>query len=93
MDSVPEEKLLVLAQIIGREEVTETQAEENKRRGKGPKRARKGIAPRIKVGKSTWWSGVGSRFPKPVRIGENSRPFWRESDIQKLISNASVGAK
>jgi len=91
MESIPEEKLLVLAQIIGRDEVTEAQAAENKQRGKGPRRARKGIPAIVPVKKSTWWAGVGSRFPAPIRIGENSRPFWRASDIQALMN--SEGAK
>ena len=87
-------KLLVLAQIIGREEVTEAQAEENKQRGKGPRRARQGIPAIIPLKKSAWWMGCASgRFPAPVRIGESSRAFWRASDIQALLASTGECAQ
>ena len=44
------------------------------------------LAPRgpIPVSRSTWWAGVGSRYPKPVRLGSRA-VAWRASDIALLI--------
>jgi prophage regulatory protein len=39
----------------------------------------------IPVSKSTWWAGVKSgRFPKPVKIGENTT-CWKVQDIKALV--------
>lgn len=44
------------------------------------------LAPRgpIPVSRSTWWAGVGSKFPKPVRLGARA-VAWRASDIAALV--------
>lgn len=90
MEQLTETGLLSLWQIIGREAVTEKQAEDNRKRKKGPKRARSAVPALIPVKKSCWWAGVQScRFPKPVKIGNGRGTFWRAADIQKLISSAS----
>ena len=46
------------------------------------------------VGRSSWWSGVKSgRYPKSVKLGENTTA-WRAEDIHALIvSHASEGDK
>jgi predicted DNA-binding transcriptional regulator AlpA len=40
----------------------------------------------IPVSKSTWWAGVKSgRFPKPVKLGENTTA-WKAEEIRNLIT-------
>lgn len=39
----------------------------------------------IPVSRSTWWAGVKSgKYPKPVKLGENTTA-WRAEDIHALI--------
>lgn len=39
------------------------------------------------VGKSTWWAGVKSgKYPKPVKLGENTTA-WKVEDIHALIAS------
>jgi prophage regulatory protein len=40
----------------------------------------------IPVSKSTWWAGVGTRFPTPVKLGPNTTA-WRVQDIRALIES------
>lgn len=85
MNRLPETGFLTLAQIIGQEEVTKEQAEENRKRGRGPKRPRPGKPAIIPVGKTCWWQGVAEgRFPKPVKIGNGRGTFWKVTDIIHL---------
>ncbi|MFG1362385.1 helix-turn-helix transcriptional regulator [Xanthobacter versatilis] len=45
------------------------------------------LSPRgpIPVSRSTWWAHVGSRYPKPVRLGARA-VAWRASDIAALVA-------
>lgn len=89
MNQLPETGFLTLAQIIGQKEVTEKQAAENRKRGKGPKRPRPGIPAIVPVGKSCWWAGVASgRFPAPVKVGTGRGSFWKVESIRALIASA-----
>jgi len=46
---------------------------------------RKGIAPLIPVGRTTWWNGVKSGiYPKPIKLGPRITA-WRVEDIYDLI--------
>ncbi len=93
MDSLLESGFLTLAQIIGQDEVTETQAQKNKKKKKGPQRPRPRKRALIPVKKSCWWDGVKSgRFPKPVKIGHGRGAFWRAEDIRALIASAGAEA-
>ncbi len=86
---IPETGFLTLVQIIGQEEVTEQQAAENRKRGKGPKRPRHGKSAIIPVKKSCWWEGVKSgRFPAPVKVGNGRGSFWKVESIRALIASA-----
>jgi len=38
----------------------------------------------IPVSRSTWWAGIGSRFPKPGKLGPR-RTAWKIEDIRSLI--------
>jgi hypothetical protein len=85
----PPERLLRLPQIIGQQEVTPEQAEENRKVGKSPKSPRIKIDPIIPVSRATWWKGVKSgEYPTPVKLGSRST-FWRESEIRELIEQAT----
>ncbi|MGA1863235.1 AlpA family phage regulatory protein [Deferribacter thermophilus] len=45
----------------------------------------------IPVGRSTWYEGIKKGiFPKPIKLGRSS--FWKLSDIQKLIEDATYVA-
>ena len=93
MNQLPETGLLTRAQIIGQEEVTKEQADENRKRGKGPKRPRPGKGAINPVGKTCWWEGVKSgRFPSPVKVGNGRGSFWKVERIRALIASAG-GAK
>lgn len=48
---------------------------------------KKGIAPIIPVGRSTWWNGVVSgRFPKPIKLGKGIT-VWRSEDIKAYVES------
>lgn len=88
MNQLPETGFLRLPQIIGIEEVTEQQAAENRKMGKGPKRPRSATPAIVPVKKTAWWEGVKTgRFPKPVKLGLRVT-VWRVEDIRDLIANA-----
>lgn len=89
MTTIPETGFLTLAQIIGQEEVTEKQAAENRKRGKGPKRPRPSKPAIVPVGKTCWWEGVkAGRFPSPVKLGNGRGTFWKAESIRDLIDRA-----
>lgn len=86
---LPETGFVTLVQIIGQEEVTEQQAAENRKRGKGPKRPHPRTPAIMPVKKSCWWEGVKSgRFPAPVKVGNGRGTFWKVEDIRTLIASA-----
>ena len=89
MKQLPEEGLLTLSQIIGQEAVTEEQANENRKRGKGPKRPRPGTPPIVPVKKTCWWEGVKTgRFPEGFKIGNGRTTFWTATSIRRLTTKA-----
>lgn len=49
----------------------------------GPRFPQKEIEPLIPVSASTWWAGVGTRFPSPVRLGNIT--CWRASEVLALL--------
>lgn len=53
----------------------------------GDKKATPPIPALIPVGKTTWWKGVGTRYPLPVKISERCTA-WRASEIYALIEHA-----
>jgi len=86
IDALPETGYMRLPHIIGQKPVTEEQARENRKRGKGIKRPRPGIQGVFPVGTSTWWEGVRTgRFPEGYKLGPRTTA-WRTSDIRKLIA-------
>ena len=88
-DQIPQTGFLTLAQIIGQEEVTEKQAADNRKRGKGPKRSRRAKPAIVPVKKSTWWLGVkNGRFPPGVKVGNGRGTFWKVESILTLITSA-----
>ncbi|MFO8058444.1 MAG: AlpA family phage regulatory protein [bacterium] len=47
------------------------------------------VLQRFPVSRSTWYSGISEgRYPPPVRLGKRA-VAWRESDIERLISDCS----
>jgi prophage regulatory protein len=82
-------RLVRLSQILGQKGVSEKQAAENRKRGKGPKRPRPEIPALVPVGKSCWWNGVASgRFPRPIKLGAGRGAFWKLDDIVALINKS-----
>lgn len=84
MKHLPDTGLLRLWQIIGRGEITEEQARQNRQRGKGPKRPRPAEPPLIPVSASAWWEGCRQgRWPKPIKIG--GATFWRVEELRRYL--------
>lgn len=69
MDNQAPERLLRLVEIIGRSATEKRPA----------------IPALVPVSRSTWYAGIGTRFPAPVRLGPNS-VAWRKSDIDALVA-------
>lgn len=82
-----EKGYLRLDQIIGRHGVTENQAAENRRKGKGPKRARAAVQGLIPVSRSTFYLGMKTgKFPKPVRGICERATFYRVSEVMAFLA-------
>jgi predicted DNA-binding transcriptional regulator AlpA len=82
------ERYLRVAQIIGRSEVTREEAEQNRLRNKGPKRAREALDPIVPVSHSTWWAWVkAGKVPAPTYLGR--LPVWPASVIEQLGKEAA----
>jgi prophage regulatory protein len=82
---LPETGYLRQAQIIGETAVTPEQAEANRRRGKGPRRPRPGIAPIIPISSASFWRRVQSgEFPAPVKLSERVTA-WRCEDVRHWL--------
>lgn len=88
----PETGYLRLRDILGQCPVTEEQAVQNRKTGKGPKRPRPGIQPIIPVSPATWWAGVKTgRFPRSIKLPGGNITVWRAEDIRAfLVSNGMV---
>lgn len=79
---------LALRDIIGQSAVTPEEADANRQRGKGPRRARPAIPALLPVKKSAFWVGVKQgRYPQPVRLG-GGRCLWKAQDWRDFITNA-----
>ncbi len=90
MNHLPQTGYLRLSRIIGQPAVTEEQAETNRKRGKGPRKARPAIPPLIPVGRSSWWDGVRTkRYPQPVKTLGPRITAWRVEDIRALIEQVA----
>lgn len=73
------------SQLIGERPVTPEQAEANRKRGKGPRRARPGVAPILPVSNATLWRRVKEgTFPKPVKLSERVTA-WRVEDVRQWL--------
>jgi len=95
--TLPETGYVRLPHIIGQSEVTEEEAERNRRDAEAakasgkkpnrkPKRARKAIPAIVPVKKSAWWEGVASgRFPKPTKCLGPRVAAWRVEAIRELV--------
>ena len=85
-NQLPETGFLRLSQIIGTEEVTKQQAEENRKSGKGPKRPREATPAIVPVCRTSWWAGCKSgKYPQPVKLGARTT-CWRVEDIRALVA-------
>ena len=72
-------------QIIGVHAVTPEQADANRKRGKGPRRSRPGIAPIVPVSSATFWRKVkAGEFPAPVKLSERVTA-WRCEDVREWL--------
>ncbi|EUC68046.1 transcriptional regulator [Alcanivorax sp. 97CO-5] len=93
MNDLPRAGYLRLSQIIGQAEITEKQAANNRKKGKGPKRAKPGIPAIIPVSPSTWWAGVKSgRFPKGEKPFGGNTTMWRAESICALLERKGENA-
>lgn len=73
------------SQIIGERPVTPEQAEANRKRGKGPRRPRPGIAPILPVSSATFWRMVKSgHFPAAQKLSERVTA-WKCEDVRQFL--------
>lgn len=80
-------RLIRLDHIIGKRGVTEEQADENRLKGKGPKRARAAVQGLIPISRSTLYLKMKTgKFPKPVRGICERAIFWRASDVMAFLA-------
>lgn len=99
--SLPGTGYLRLIQIIGQKEITEEEAQFNRRlaetekkAGKKPnnrpKRSRQATLPLIPVSRSSWWAGVKTgKYPKPVKLGPRTTA-WRRDTILTLCEEINI---
>ena len=81
------------AQLIGESPVTPEQAEANKRRGKGPKRARSGTPAIVPWSSATLWRKIkAGQFCAPVKISAGITAF-RVEDVRQWLDAQSVKAR
>ena len=56
----------------------------------GDRKADPPIPPLIPVSRTTWLTGVGTRFPLPVKTLGPHITVWRAEDIRELIDRLGV---
>lgn len=84
MKDLPPTGYLSQADIIGQKAVTVEQAEENRRRKKGTRRARPAVTPLIPISAATFWAAIkAGRLPAGEKFGR--RTLWKVSLIRPLV--------
>jgi prophage regulatory protein len=77
-------------QIIGRVAVSEAEAEANKHRGKGPRRARGALPAIVPWSAPTLWRMVKARhFPAPVKLSDNVTA-WLVEDVRAWLTDKAA---
>jgi prophage regulatory protein len=77
-------------QIIGRAAVSEVEAETNKSRGKGPRRARAALPAVVPWSAPTLWRMVKTRqFPAPVKLSDNVTA-WLVEDVRAWLADKAT---
>lgn len=78
-------------QIIGEPAVTPEQAEANRARGKGPRRARMGIVGLLPISSATFWRKVKSgEFPAGVKLSQRVTA-WRCEAVRQWLDAQAAG--
>ena len=89
--TVPATGFIRQRQLLGAEPVTEEQAELNRRKGQGPRRARPGEVAVVPVSASTWWRWIAQgKAPRPVKLSDRVTA-WRAEDIQAFMAAQGSG--
>jgi predicted DNA-binding transcriptional regulator AlpA len=84
--------LVRLHHLVGRPEIDEAKAAENRAAGRFPCRPRTGIAPLVPVSAATVWRWVKEgKFPEPVRIGSRITA-WKAADVQAWLAKREINA-
>ena len=85
-DDLPATGYIRQSQVIGEPAVTPEQAEENRKRGKSPRRPRRGVPGIVPFSSATLWRKVkNSEFPAPIKLSERVTA-WRVEDVRAWIA-------
>lgn len=86
---LPEQGYVRLAQLISQRPVSEAEAKKNRKRGKGPKRAREGTRGILPARRSTLWDWVKrGRIPPPQYPFGPRIPCWSVDVIRSLLNQS-----
>jgi hypothetical protein len=86
---LPEKGFVRLAQLIGQKPVSEAEAKRNRRRRKGPRRAREGVPGLLPVSRSTAWDWIRRRrIPAPCYPFGPRIPCWSVEVVRSLLKVA-----
>lgn len=84
-NELPREGYVRLPQIIGQKEVTEEQAAQNRKSGRGPKAPQPAIPPLFPISRAGWYAGIKKGlYPAPVKLSERVSA-WHVDAIRALI--------
>jgi hypothetical protein len=89
--NLPDSAYLRQFQILGEKEVTVEQAEANKVRGKGPRRARSAAPAIYPVSPATWWRLIQKGIaPAPHRLSPRTCG-WQVGQIRQFLESQAAG--
>jgi len=78
-----------LSDLIGQEATTEQEAENNRKRGSGPRRPRAPKAGLVRIGRTSWFALVKAGvLPKPIKLGRSS--LWNVADVLQALEQRGM---
>jgi hypothetical protein len=78
-----------LSDLIGQEATTQIEAENNRRRGSGPRRPRQPKVGLVRIGRTSWFALVKAGvLPKPIKLGRSS--LWNVADVLQALEQRGM---
>ena len=78
-----------LSDLIGQEATTQIEAENNRRRGSGPRRPRQPKVGLVRIGRTSWFALVKAGvLPRPVKLGRSS--LWNVADVLQALEQRGM---